>query len=209
VGLASNVSGVVAITNGGSGATTAGGARTNLGLTWTGLTNPSASTFQAALFGANTNPVLVNTNGEVVSPTNFWQVAPISSSIQNFTNVVANSTNNATNSRNLFVYSLNTNVSGITNIVVLPTNNTFSGDVATVTHSGNTSSVTGVRQAGETTNLTTINILNQASKFIFKDSNWVFAPNPEDTVNTVKLRSPDNSIWTVTIDNNGVLTATK
>jgi hypothetical protein len=209
VGLASNVSGVVAITNGGSGATTAGGARTNLGLTWTGLTNPSASTFQAALFGSNTNPVLVNTNGEVVSPTNFWEVAPISTTIQNFTNVVANSTNNATNSRNLFVYSLNTNVSGITNIVVLPTNNTFSGDVATVTHSGNTSSITGVRQAGETTNLITLNNLNQSSKFIFRNSNWVVAPNPEDTVNTVKLRSPDNSIWTVTIDNNGVLTATK
>jgi hypothetical protein len=276
VGLASNVSGVVAITNGGSGATTAGGARTNLGLgetndvtvnriitTATGVSaNPairvgtnanglaatgsvlflvgggnstvSVSSSTLAVNGditvgnsgqtrtnlglgwsaltnsnAGTGLVSVNTNGEVVSPTNFWQVAPINTTIQSFTNIVANETNNATNSRDLFVYSLNTSVTGITNIIVLPTNNTLSGDVATITHSGNSNSVTGVRQAGGSTNLITLNNLNQASKFIFRNSNWSIAPNPEDTVNTVKLRSPDNSIWTVTIDNNGVLTATK
>jgi hypothetical protein len=287
VGLASNVSGVIAITNGGSGATTAGGARTNLGL---GATNSvvfdrvnlgsssifygggSPDAFRLEIFSQNiitattnifnflkpvsgpsfsssssgqfvtisptqisfsqessnltrtnlglgwpaltnsnsgTGLVSVNTNGEVVSPTNFWQVAPITSAIQNFTNIVSNETNNATNSRELYLYSLNTNVSGITNIIVLPTNNALSGDVATITHSGNSNSVTGVRQAGGSTNLITLNRLNQASKFIFRNSNWSVAPNPEDTVNTVKLRSPDNSIWTVTIDNNGVLTATK
>jgi hypothetical protein len=37
----------------------AGAARTNLDIPWTGLTNTNATTFQAALFGSNTNPVLL------------------------------------------------------------------------------------------------------------------------------------------------------
>ncbi len=63
VGLASNVTGVVAITSGGSGANNAATARTNFGLPWTGLTNATASTFQVALF--NTNPL--NAQGQRIT----------------------------------------------------------------------------------------------------------------------------------------------
>jgi hypothetical protein len=180
IGLASNVSGVVAITNGGSGATTAGGARTNLGLTWTGLTNPSASTFQTALFGANTNPVLVDANGEVVSPTNFWQVAPISTTVQYQTNIVTTSTNNATNSRNLYLFSLASSVSGVTNTVALPTNpaTTFEGDKATITHlAQTTNSATAIRQLGASTNLITINQLDETVALIYRGGQWRLAEN--------------------------------
>jgi hypothetical protein len=55
----------------------AGPTRTNLGLGWSALTNTSTAGFNTSLYGSGTNPVLYNTNGEVVSPTNFWQVAPI------------------------------------------------------------------------------------------------------------------------------------
>jgi hypothetical protein len=241
VALASNVTGTIAISNGGSGATTAGGARTNLGLGalnnvtfnslnvayiqfsgndvlifdenpkkiygdweiqngafsflnasnaartrtnfglgWSALTNTTSSGFQTALFGTNTNPVLVNTNGEVVTPTNFWQVAPISTTVQYQTNIVANSTNNATNSRNLFLFSLSPSVSGVTNTVQLPTNpaTTFEGDRATITHLGQTNTtVTAIRQSGAGTNLITINQLDETVAFIYRSGAWRLADN--------------------------------
>jgi hypothetical protein len=46
--------------------------RAAIGLGWSSLTNTNAASFRAALFGSGTNAVLVNSNGEVVSPTNVW-----------------------------------------------------------------------------------------------------------------------------------------
>jgi hypothetical protein len=147
-----NLSGVLGIISGGTGATNAETARTNLGLPWSGLTNSSASTFQTALFGTNTNPVLVNISGVVVSPTNFWANSPISTVVQIFTNLVSSETNTVTNSRDLYVYSSRTNISGVVSTIQLPTN-ASSGDIATVVHRGLTNSTTAIRQQGEITNL--------------------------------------------------------
>ena len=138
--------------------------RTNLGLgaSWLVSTN---------------TPVFVNTNGVVVSPTNFWQVAPIQTLVQDLTVVVTNQTNNATNARNLYIYSLATNVSGISNTIILPTNAaTFSGDEVTVIHRGTTNTTTVVRQAGSTNNLITLSRFDEAVKFI-KDGGWEFYHN--------------------------------
>jgi hypothetical protein len=154
--------------------------RTNLGLPWSGLTNSNATTFQAALFGSNTNPVLVNTNGEVVSPTNFWAVAPISTTVQYQTNVTGTSTNAATNSRNLFLFSLSPSVSGITNTVTLPTNTatTFDGDRATIIHlAQTTNAVTAIRQLGAATNLITLNQLDEAVLLMYRSGAWILADN--------------------------------
>jgi hypothetical protein len=154
--------------------------RTNLGLPWSGLTNVNAADFQAALFGSNTNPVLVNTNGDVVSPTNFWAAAPISTTVQYQTNVTGTSTNSATNSRNLFLFSLSPSVSGITNTVTLPTNpaTTFEGDRATITHlAQTTSAVTAIRQLGAATNLITLNQLDEAVLLIYRSGAWILADN--------------------------------
>jgi hypothetical protein len=253
VGLASNVTGAIAISNGGSGATTAGGARTNLGLILPALTNTNVTNFRTAIelgatnsvtfnsvqFGndttndvvtvvdkqglflesdqtntgtaainfqgdasskmaantrtnlglgwsaltnsnAGTGLVSVNTNGEVVSPTNFWQVAPISTTVQYQTNVVSTSTNAATNSRNLFLYSLATSVSGITNTITLPTNpaTTFEGDRATIIHGASTTNaVTAVRQLGAATNIITLNQYEEAVLFIYRSGAWGLADN--------------------------------
>jgi hypothetical protein len=250
---ASNVTGTIAISNGGSGATTAGGARTNLGLILPALTNTNVTNFRTAIelgatnsvtfnsvqFGndttndvvtvvdkqglflesdqtntgtaainfqgdasskmaantranlglgwsaltnsnAGTGLVSVNTNGEVVSPTNFWQVAPISTTVQYQTNVVSTSTNAATNSRNLFLYSLATSVSGITNTITLPTNpaTTFEGDRATIIHGASTTNaVTAVRQLGAATNIITLNQYEEAVLFIYRSGAWGLADN--------------------------------
>jgi hypothetical protein len=160
----------------------AAGTRTNLGLPWSGLTNTNAATFQSALFGANTNPVLVNTNGEVVSPTNFWAVAPISTTVQYQTNVTGTSTNAATNSRNLFLFSLapSVGVTNVTNIVTLPTNpaTTFEGDRATITHLANsTNAVTAIRQLGAATNLITLNQLDETVLLMYRSGAWGLADN--------------------------------
>jgi hypothetical protein len=156
--------------------------RTNLGIPWSGLTNANAATFQSALFGSNTNPVLVNTNGEVVSPTNFWQAAPISTTVQYQTNVTETSTNAATNSRNLFLFSLapSVGVTNVTNIVTLPTNpaTTFEGDRATITHLANsTNAVTVVRQLGAETNLITLNQLDETVLLMYRSGAWRLADN--------------------------------
>lgn len=246
VALASNIIGIIAISNGGSGATTAGGARTNLGLGATWLTNTTASDFLSAVglgstnsaqfgglavggnlavvtnqidFGSpvffadrsgtnavflfeeasdaaiartnlglgwpaltNTNSgtglVSVNTNGEVVSPTNFWQAAPINTVLQNITNVVGNSTNAATNARLLFLYSLAPTVTNVTSTITLPTNgSTFGGDVATITHLGSTSSVTAIRALGASTNLIALNQSEESVRFIYRDGQWKLMDN--------------------------------
>ena len=222
---ASNVTGTIAISNGGSGATTAGGARTNLGLVLTALTNTDVTNFRTAigvgvtndvgfnsiavtnaaatrtnlglgwialtntntvgfntsLYGSGTNPVLYNTNGEVVSPTNFWQVAPISATVQYQTNVTGTSTNAATNSRNLFLFSLAPSVSGLTNTVTLPTNTatTFEGDRATIIHlaTNSANTVTAIRQLGAATNLITLNQVDEAVLLMYRSGAWVLSDN--------------------------------
>jgi hypothetical protein len=141
--------------------------RSNLGLGATWLTNTNT-------------PVFVNTNGNVVSPTNFWQQAPISTTVQYQTNVTGTSTNAATNSRNLFLFSLSPSVSGITNTVTLPTNpaTTFEGDRATITHLANsTNAVTAIRQLGAATNLITLNQLDETVLLMYRSGAWRLADN--------------------------------
>ena len=161
--------------------TNAAATRTNLGLGWAALTNTSASGFGASLYGSNTNPVLVNTSGEVVSPTNFWQVAPISTTVQYQTNVTGTSTNAATNSRNLFLFSLAPSVSGLTNTVTLPTNTatTFEGDRATIIHlaTNSANTVTAIRQLGAATNLITLNQVDEAVLLMYRSGAWVLSDN--------------------------------
>jgi hypothetical protein len=144
-----------------------GDTRTNLGLGWSALTNSNAGI----------GLVSVNTNGQVVSPTNFWQVAPIQTLVQSII-PVTNSTNAATNARNLYVYSLATNVINVTNTITLPTNSsTFNGDTVTITHDGTTSSVTAIRQLGSATNFTTISNFAESVKFIRESDQWGFYHN--------------------------------
>jgi hypothetical protein len=155
----------------------AGTARTNIGLSWIGLTSTNASTFQAALFGSNTNPVLVNTNGEVVSPTNFWQQAPIATTVA-FSAPATNSTNTATNSRNLIIQSLSSNIVNTTNTLLLPTNiSTFNGDTAVVIHAGGSGSATAIRQAGQTSNLIVLTNFDHAVRFLYFNNAWDFYHN--------------------------------
>jgi hypothetical protein len=142
--------------------------RTNLGLGWPALTNTNAGT----------SLVSVNTNGDVVSPTNFWQRAPIQTLVQDLTVVVSSQTNNANSARNLYVYSLATNVSGISNTIILPTNAaTFAGDEVTVIHRGNTNTTTVIRQDGSTNNLITLSNFDEAVKFIRESGQWDFYHN--------------------------------
>jgi len=160
--------------------------RTNIDLGATWLTNTNVTNFRSsinlgwpALTNSNsgTRLVSVDTNGTVVSPTNFWQVAPIQTLVQTFVPTVS-SNSYATNARNLYVYSSTTNISGVTNTIVLPTNSaTFAGDSATVTHQGSTSSVTAVKQDGAATNFTTISNYAESVKFIREDGQWTFYHN--------------------------------
>jgi hypothetical protein len=149
-------------------ATNAAVTRTNLGLgaSW--------------LISTNT-PVFVSTNGEVVSPTNFWQTAPISTIVQYQTNVTGTSTNAATNSRNLFLFSLTPSVSGVTNTVTLPTNpvTTFEGDRATIIHlaTNSANTVTAIRQLGAATNLITLNQVDEAILLMYRSGAWVLSDN--------------------------------
>ena len=148
--------------------------RTNLGLGWSALTNTNSSAFQTALFGSGTNPVLVATNGEVVSPTNFWQVAPIVTTFIE-SQPTTNSSTNISASRLLHIHSLSTNIVNVTNTIVLPTNTlTFEGDMAMVVHKGSTNSLTQVRQAGSTNNLITLNQFNEAVEFTYYNDTWQF-----------------------------------
>jgi hypothetical protein len=226
---------IISITNGGTGASNAATARTNLGLGWSALTNTDATNFRTAIGLGTTNtvtfsnvvilgnvsttnvistatnfnvggtlnvtnkaetrtnlglgatwltntdaPVFVNTNGEVVSPTNFWAVAPISTTVQYQTNVTGTSTNAATNSRNLFLFSLSPSVSAVTNTVTLPTNTatTFEGDRATITHLAQTNNaVTAIRQLGAATNLITLNQIDETVLLMYRSGAWRLADN--------------------------------
>ena len=142
--------------------------RTNLGLGWSALTNSNAGT----------GLVSVNTNGTVVSPTNFWQIAPIVTLFQDFTGIVTSQTNNATNTRNLYIYSLATNVAGISNTILLPTNSaSLTGDEATIVHYGTTNTLTIVRQSGATNNLIVISNFDESIKFILESGQWGFYQN--------------------------------
>ena len=150
--------------------------RTNLGLGWSALTNTNTAGFNASLYGSGTNPVLYNTNGEVVSPTNFWQVAPIVTRFVE-SQPIANQTTNITAARNLHIHSLAISTTGVTNTIGLPTTNSFNGDIALVVHQGPTSSVTAVRTAGAGTNLVTMNQFEQTVEFVFYDNVWQFNHN--------------------------------
>jgi hypothetical protein len=150
--------------------------RTNLGLGWSALTNTNTSGFNASLYGSGTNPVLYSTNGEVVSPTNFWQVAPIVTRFVE-SQPTTNQTTNITAARNLHIHSLAISTTGVTNTISLPTTNSFDGDIALVVHQGPTSSVTAVRTAGASTNLITLNQFEEAVEFVYYNSVWQFNHN--------------------------------
>jgi hypothetical protein len=137
-------------------------ARTNLGLNaWTTNTN---------------SPVFVGTNGEVVSPTNFWQVAPIVTRFVEF-DPATNATTNIVAARNLHIHSLAISRTGVTSTIALPTTNSFNGDIALVVHQGPTSSVTAVRTAGAATNLVTLNQFDEAVEFVYYNNVWQFNHN--------------------------------
>ena len=147
--------------------------RTNLGLGWAALTNTSTAGFSTSLYGSGTNPVLYNTNGEVVSPTNFWQNVPsglFANAFQNLNLDNFSVTNNATNAANLLVYSIASNVGNITNTINLPTNGS-SGNIATIVHTGPTNSVTAIRKTGGT-NLITLNKTGESVRFVYDGTNW-------------------------------------
>jgi len=107
-------------------------------------------------------------------------VAPISTTVQYQTNVTGTSTNAATNSRNLFLFSLSPSVSGITNTVTLPTNpaTTFEGDRATIIHlAQTTNAVTAIGQLGAATNLITLNQLDETVLLMYRSGAWRLADN--------------------------------
>ena len=146
--------------------------RSAIGIPLPALTNTNNVNFLASFFGANTNPVLVDTNGQVVSPTNFWQEAPIASTYQESV-PVTNSTNLADSSRSLHLHSLSPSINNVTNVILLRTNGTtFAGDNATIVHKGPTSSMTVVRSSGSTNNLITLTRFNEAVKFVYYGSVW-------------------------------------
>ena len=160
--------------------TNAATTRTNLSLGWSALTNTNPAGFNTALYGSGTNPVLYNTNGEVVSPTNFWQVAPIVTRFVE-SQPTTNQTTNITAARNLHIHSIAISTTGVTNTIALPTTNSFNGDIALVVHQGPTSSVTAVRTAGAATNLVTLNRPEEAVEFVYYNNVWQFNHNPSFT----------------------------
>ena len=154
--------------------------RTDIGLGWSVLTNTNTSGFNTSLYGSGTNPVLVSTSGVVVSPTNFWQVAPLVTTFIE-SQPTTNQTTNISAGRNLHIHSIAFSTVGITNTIALPTTNSFNGDIALVVHQGPTSSVTAVRTAGAATNLITLNRFEEAVEFVYYDNVWQFNHNPSFT----------------------------
>jgi hypothetical protein len=116
----------------------------------------------------------------VVSPTNFWQVAPI---VTRFieSQPIASQTTNITAARNLHIHSIAISTTNVTNTIALPTTNSFNGDIALVVHQGPTSSVTAVRTAGAATNLVTLNQFEEAVEFVYYNNVWQFNHNPSFT----------------------------
>ena len=151
--------------------------RTDIGLGWSALTNTSLSTFSDEVYGFGNSAVVVDSSNNVISPAGFWSNSPINTILQeSFT--TTNATNDALNVRNLYLYSLSPTNFGITNTILLPTNGiTMSGDVATIIHEGPTNSSTIVRVKGSTNNLITLNQIQEAVKFIYKNGAWIFADN--------------------------------
>ena len=160
--------------------------RNNLGLGATWLTNTNVTNFRTAIglgwpalinTNAGTSIVSVNTNGDIVSPTNFWQQAPIATTVA-FSAPITNSTNAATNSRNLIIQSLSSSINNTTNTLLLPTNtSTFNGDTAVVIHSGGSGSATAVRQTGQTSNLIVLTNFDHAVRFLYFNNTWDFYHN--------------------------------
>ena len=154
--------------------------RTDIGLGWSALTNTNTSGFNTSLYGSGTNPVLVSTSGVVVSPTNFWQVAPLVTTFIE-SQPTTNQTTNIAAGRNLHIHSLAISTVGITNTIALPTTNSFDGDIALVVHQGPTSSVTAIKTAGAATNLITLNRFEEAVEFVYYNNVWQFNHNPSFT----------------------------
>jgi hypothetical protein len=141
--------------------------RNDIGLGWSALTNTNAGT----------GLVSVNSNGSVVWPTNFWQQAPIATTVA-FSAPATNSTNTATNSRNLIIQSLSSNIVSTTNTLLLPTNtSTFNGDTAVVIHAGGSGSATAIRQTGQTSNLIVLTNFDHAVRFLYFNNAWDFYHN--------------------------------
>ena len=112
----------------------------------------------------------------MVSPTNFWQVAPLTTTFIE-SQPTTNQTTNIAAGRNLHIHSIAPSTVGITNTIALPTTNSFNGDIALVVHQGPTSSVTAVRTAGASTNLITLNQFEEAVEFVYYNSVWQFNHN--------------------------------
>jgi hypothetical protein len=121
-------------------------------------------------------PVLTDGSGQVVRPTNFWQVAPITTTFIE-SQPTTNQTTNIAAGRNLHIHSIAFSTTGITNTIALPTTNSFNGDIALVVHQGPTSSVTAVRTAGAGTNLITLNQSEEAVEFVYYNNVWQFNHN--------------------------------
>jgi hypothetical protein len=164
----SNLSGTLLISSGGTGATNAFGARSNLGLPLAALTNVDNASFLTALFGAGTNPVLADANGLIVSPTNIWRdvVAYQESQPQ------SNSTTIATNARVLRIHSLGPNTVNTTNTIDLPIAGVQPGDVATVLHRGGSNSATVIRQSGSTNVVLVLGNTGTMAMFVYADGAW-------------------------------------
>jgi hypothetical protein len=122
------------------------------------------------------NPVLTARHGQVIRPTNFCKVAPITTTFID-SQPTTNQTTNIAAGRNLHIHSIAFSTVGITNTIALPTTNSFNGDIALVVHQGPTSSVTAVRTAGAATNLITLNQFEEAVEFVYYNSVWQFNHN--------------------------------
>lgn len=141
--------------------------RTNIGLGWSALTNTNSGV----------SFVSIDSTGTVVSPTNFWAASPLGrvGYIQYSTPIVSG-TNIAEAARNLFVFSLNTNIVNVTNSVQLPvlTNGALYGDIAVVVHKGPTNSATIVRNGID---LIALRQSEEAISFLYGTNGWDFYPN--------------------------------